>query len=218
MCWLRARTLQGNHTSILCGRQLGMGLRRKRVWAGSSLSAVSLGCNYDPFSCICSPNNVGWMGLIHRPGDIWKSTGSDSTYFSRSSSDFCSHRRWWGAANQGYRIWGSFHTTVPFLEVNWAPVLEFWPQLGLGHADMRATLEPLGSCSISVNSNVNCPKLVPGEWRGTMACAKMVEEPVFFEIMAGAENQAPGGELGTPGEQDPEPPQPDCRWFHLVES
>jgi len=28
-----------------------------------------------------------------------------------------------------------------------------------------------------------------------MACAKMVEEPVFFEIMAGAENQAPGGEV-----------------------
>lgn len=50
-----------------------------------------------------------------------------------------------------------------------------------------------------------------------MACAKMVEEPVFFDIMAGAENQAPGGELGTPGKQDPEPPQPDCRWFHLVE-
>lgn len=76
---------------------------------------------------------------------------------------------------------------------------------------MQATLEPLGSCSLSVNSNVNCPKLVPEGWRGTMACAKMVEESVFFDIMAGAENQAPGGELRTPGEQDPELPQPDCR-------
>lgn len=35
----------------------------------------------------------------------------------------------------------------------------------------------------------------------------MVEEPVFFDIMAGAETQAPGGELGTPEEQDPEPPR-----------
>ena len=50
-----------------------------------------------------------------------------------------------------------------------------------------------------------------------MACAKMVEEPVFFDITVGAETQAPGGELRTPEEQDPEPPpQPDCRWFHLV--
>ena len=38
-----------------------------------------------------------------------------------------------------------------------------------------------------------------------MACAKMVEEPVFFDITVGAETQAPGGELRTPEEQDPEP-------------
>lgn len=39
-----------------------------------------------------------------------------------------------------------------------------------------------------------------------MAWAKMVEEPVFFDIMAEAETQTPDGELRTPGEQDPEPP------------
>lgn len=61
-------------------------IRRKGVWLGSIAVCSFLGYNYEPFNCICSPNNVGWIGLIHRPSDIFKPISLDITY-SHSKSD-----------------------------------------------------------------------------------------------------------------------------------
>jgi hypothetical protein len=69
------------------GDSLAWAIRRTGVWLGSIAVCSFLGYNYEPFNCICSPNNVGWIGLIHKPSDIFKPISLDITYSSHSKSD-----------------------------------------------------------------------------------------------------------------------------------
>lgn len=133
-------------------------------------SAVSLDCNYEPFSCICSPNNVEWIGPIHRPSDILKSTSSDITYSSCSESDP-------NLTKSGEELPASQSYGAPRLPARPASVCfpsglsmfpgNIAPSWAWKMQNAGCPLSLWGSCGL--DSDLSCPELASREGRGMMA-------------------------------------------------